>query len=235
MNLVLISEEDFIGPGRVRIEGRRFFHIVDVHRAVAGTELCVGLADGCIGTGVITSITGVSVEMDVRLDQKPPQPLPITVVLALPRPKVLRRTLAALSSLGVKRLYLINAYRVEKSYWKSPFLKKDEINRQLALGLEQARDTIMPEVLMRPLFKPFVEDELPAVMQNTIAIAAHPYASTPCPNISGRPATLVIGPEGGFIPYEIEKLHEAGFIPVTFGERILRIETALPYIIARLQ
>jgi RsmE family RNA methyltransferase len=134
----------------------------------------------------------------------------------------------------VKKIILLNCFRVEKSFWQSPFLGEEATKEQLILGLEQARDTVLPEVLLRPLFKPFVEDELPALIKETLPLVAHPHATAQCPRDVKRTVTLAIGPEGGFIPYEIEKLIACGFSPVQMGERILSVETAVPALIARL-
>ncbi len=164
----------------------------------------------------------------------PPAPLPVTLILALPRPKVLKRVLRSASAMGVKRIVLLNAFRVEKSYWGSPALASDNLREQLISGLEQARDTVIPEVLLRPLFKPFVEDELPGIAKGTVSLVAHPYASLPCPRTAEKAVTLVVGPEGGFIPYEIEKLAAAGFTAVQAGERILNVETAVPALLSLL-
>jgi len=68
----------------VRLEGRRLRHILEVHRPVKGDELRVGLADGLTGPGRITSISGVSLEMEVTLLNRPPASLPLTLILALP-------------------------------------------------------------------------------------------------------------------------------------------------------
>jgi RsmE family RNA methyltransferase len=136
--------------------------------------------------------------------------------------------------MGVKKIVLINSYRVEKSFWQSPFLEAESIRNALILGLEQARDTVMPEVLNRPRFKPFVEDELPGIIEGTLPLVAHPSATVPCPVSVNRQVTMAIGPEGGFIPYEIEKLVSCGFQSVRLGERILSVETAVPFIISKL-
>jgi RsmE family RNA methyltransferase len=101
-------------------------------------------------------------------------------------------------------------------------------------GLEQARDTILPEILLRPLFKPFMEDELPALLRDSLCLVAHPGAANTCPRAVSRPVTLSVGPEGGFIPFEIEKFRNAGFLPVHCGDRILHVETAIPSLLARL-
>jgi RsmE family RNA methyltransferase len=235
MNLILLFQEDFIdNTNVVRLQGRRLKHVLEVHRASVGDELCVGVLNGQIGIGNVTLLSQTLLEMEVRLERAPPPALPLTLILALPRPKVLRRVLRSVSAQGVKKIILLNCFRVEKSFWQSPFLNQAAINDQLMLGLEQARDTVLPEVLLRPLFKPFVEDELPEVSGGTLSLAAHPAASDPCPRDVKRAVTLAIGPEGGFIPYEMEKLVVCGFTLVQMGERILSVETAVPSLLARL-
>jgi 16S rRNA (uracil1498-N3)-methyltransferase len=235
MNLILLFPDDFSDQeNRVRLQGRRLKHVLEVHRAAIGDELCVGLAGGSIGTGKVTHLSQTVLEMEVLLDGPAPPPLPLTLVLALPRPKVLRRVLRSVSALGVKRIVLLNCFRVEKSYWQSPVLSPDVVQEELVLGLEQARDTMIPEVLFKPLFKPFVEDELPGLINKTLLFVAHPTASTLCPRDIQKAATLAIGPEGGFIPYEMDKLVQCGFTPVHMGERILSVETAVPALISRL-
>jgi len=234
MNLILLSEDDFIGANCVQLQGRRFKHIVEVHKASVGDLLSVGLIDGPIGKGTVTSLTPDAITMELHLDQQPPAQLPVTLILALPRPKVLKRVLIAASSMGVKKIFLINSFRVEKSFWKSPLLSVERMHEYLLLGLEQARDTVVPEVLLRPLFRPFVEDELPAIMEGSPAFVAHPGAEEPCPRDMKRHVILAIGPEGGFISYEIEKLASIGFIPVSLNERPLRVETIVPALLARI-
>jgi len=235
MNLILLSKDDFVeGHERVRLRGRRLRHVLEVHQASPGDELCVGLLGGVMGKGRITYLNNEYLEMDVQLGLAPPPALPVTLILALPRPKVLRRTLAAASSMGVKKIILLNSYRVEKSFWQSPVLENDSIEKQLVLGLEQARDTIMPDVVVRHLFKPFIEDELPDMIKGTIPLLAHPQASSLCPRGIEGHVTLAVGPEGGFIPYEIEKFSACGFLPVRMGERTLSVESAVPALLSRL-
>lgn len=234
MNLILLFPDDLINNERARITGRRFRHVLAVLRAGVGDELVVGLLGGRIGTGLITRIEDAVLEMDVSFDRDPPAGLPLTVVLALPRPKVLRRVLHTLAVMGVKRIVLVNAARVEKSFWQTPFLTPEAIGRQLVLGLEQSRDTSMPEVLLKPRFKPFIEDELPGMIKGSLSLVAHPGSAVTCPRDIRGPATLAVGPEGGFVLYEIEKLASLGFTPVNLGERVLNVESAIPALIGRL-
>jgi 16S rRNA (uracil1498-N3)-methyltransferase len=235
LNLILLFPEDFVGrEDHIRLRGRRLKHVLGVHRATVGDELCVGKIDGNIGYGKIVQLSESALDMEVLLNKQPPAPLPLTLLLALPRPKVLRRVLRSVSALGVKRVIFFNCFRVEKSYWQSPVLKSDLIQEQLVLGLEQARDTVLPKILFRPLFKPFVEDELPGIVKETLPLVAHPAASTSCPRDVKKRAVLAVGPEGGFIPYELDKLVQCGFMPVRMGERVLSVETAVPALISRL-
>jgi len=235
MNLILLFDDDFTHEATTaRLTGRRLRHVREIHRAEVGDTLTVGRLNGSLGTGEVLAMEKDAMELAVTLDTPPPPPLPLTLVLALPRPKVLNRVIIAATSMGVKRLVLLNAVRVEKSFWQSPRLSEENLLAQRVLGLEQAKDTRLPEILLKKRFKPFVEDELPAMADGTEKLAAHPYDAVPCPVQADGPVTLAVGPEGGFIPYEMDKLTEAGFQAVSMGERILRVESAIPALLSRL-
>lgn len=234
MNLLLLTPEDCPEPGLARISGRRLEHVREVHRAAAGDTLRVGMIDGLTGEASLLSLGREEAVLRIALDQAPPPKLPLTLLLGLPRPKMLRRILQTVATIGVARLVLVNSYRVEKSFWNSPWLEPAAMREQLVLGLEQARDTVLPEVLLEPLFKPFVEDRLPALAAGSRCLVAHPSGPSPCPVACNAPLTLAIGPEGGFLPYEIDKLGAAGFEAVHLGPRILRVETAVAALVARL-
>ncbi|WP_425913937.1 16S rRNA (uracil(1498)-N(3))-methyltransferase [Pseudomonas sp. GWSMS-1] len=234
MNLLLLEDGDFIAADRVLLSGRRLKHLQDVHRAEAGDSLRVGRLNGLMGSGQLLRLDAEQAELSVQFDQAPPEKLLLTLLLALPRPKMLRRVLQTVSSMGVPRLILLNSYRVEKSFWQTPFLEPAAIREQLILGLEQARDTVLPEVIIEKRFKPFVEDHLPHLAAGTLGLTGHPGDYPACPRAVEQPVTLAIGPEGGWIPYEVEKLQQAGLQPVQLGERILRVETAVTALLARL-
>jgi RsmE family RNA methyltransferase len=233
MNLILLFDDDFVDD-RVVLRGRRRDHVANVHRAAVRDELTVGVANGRIGRGEVLSIDDDAVELRVTLDSDAPPALPLTLVLALPRPKVLNRVIAAATSMGIKHIVLINAWRVEKSYWKSPRLSPENLRLQSILGLEQACDTILPRIELQRLFRPFVENELPRLAAGTRAIVAHPRASAECPRNVHDAVTLAIGPEGGFIDEEIASLQRAGLEAVTIGDRVLRVETAVAAVVGKL-
>jgi RsmE family RNA methyltransferase len=234
VNLILLFPDDFVDTNRVRLTGRRHAHVCTVQRAEVGTELRVGLLNDRVGRGRVTALTATALEMEVALAEPPPAPLPVSLLLALPRPKSLKRLLQAVTAMGVKRLTLVNSWRVEKSYWLSPTLEAGMVREHMILGLEQERDTVLPEVSLRRRFKPFVEDEVPRLIEGTVALAAHPAAPEACPRNVQQPVTLAVGPEGGFTPYEVELLCRQGFRAVTLGPRPLRVEQAIAALLGRL-
>ncbi|MBF0112428.1 MAG: 16S rRNA (uracil(1498)-N(3))-methyltransferase [Desulfamplus sp.] len=244
MNLILLFEDDFISSDRVALSGRRAEHILKVHRAKIGDRLSVGLLNSKIGEGEVIEINSfnIKVELRVKFFIEPPAPLPITLVVALPRPKMLRRILQSVSSLGVKEIYFINSWRVEKSFWSSPILEPNNLKQDLILGLEQAKDTILPNIYLKRFFKQFVDDDILQLISryqtkfnnNPLSITAHPKGVIACPQNIEQSAILAMGPEGGFIDIEIRSLEAAGFTTVNLGDRILRLETAIPFILAKL-
>jgi len=234
MNLIIIFEKDYISENRVRLSDRRLDHVLSFLKPQAGDKLKVGRLNGKKGYGLVKTLTPDCIEMEIDLSEEPPPPLDVTLVLAMPRPKAFKRILQHVTAMGVKDIYMIKTWRVEKSFWDSPALLEENLFQEMLLGLEQAGDTIMPEIHIRKLFRPFVEDELPDVVKGTMALAAHPVAEDECPRNPGLPVTLAIGPDGGFIPFEIGMLRKAGFEIVSIGQRILRVETAVTSILGRL-
>ena len=207
-------------------------HIKKVLKSSVGDKLTIGEMGGKLGKATIAKIHQNEIVLsDIILNKEPPKKLDLTVVLALPRPKVLRRLIMDMTSLGVNRLIIVNSYKTEKSYWQSPLLNR--IDEFVFEGLQQAIDTVPPVIELKKRFKPFVEDEFPALVGN--AVIAHPYAShswksyldeLKCHN-KAMPNVLCIGAEGGWIDYEVELLCKHGCEAVSLGERILRTETVV--------
>ncbi len=234
MNLLLLREDDMIGPARALIRGRQLEHLRGIRNASVGDSLAVGRINGPMGEARILTLGTEEAELGIEWTGEQPPALPLTLVLALPRPKMLRRIIQSSVAMGVKKLVLINSYKVEKSYWQTPWLEEDALNEQITLGLEQAMDTAWPEITQHRLFKPFVEDELDALAGDSRRVIAHPGTDKRCPMGIREPVTLCIGPEGGFIPYEVELIRAQGFEAVHIGPRILRTETAIPALLGRL-
>jgi 16S rRNA (uracil1498-N3)-methyltransferase len=234
MNLLLFDSTDTREGDRIVIGGRRAKHVHSTLRVEVGDSIAVGEVNGAMGTGRIVTMERSLLELEVVLDKQPPAPLPVSLVVALPRPKSLKKVLHVAASAGVKALHLIHSYKVDKSYWQSPVLRPETIREHLILGLEQGMDTMLPTVTSHRYFKPFIEDVYPELAEGKRRIIGHPKASQPCPLGINEPTILVIGPEGGFIDYEVEKFADADTQAVSLGERILRVEYAVAATLGKL-
>ena len=239
MNCILLPKNTTIISDKQQVT-----HIKEVLKSNVGDSLTIGEIDGNIGKATIAQINTHEVLLEsIILDKKPPAKLDLTIILALPRPKVLRRLIMDMTTLGVNRLIIVNSYRTQKSYWQSPLLER--IDEFIFEGLQQTIDTVPLEVEFQKRFKPFVEDDFQALLvdKNGVkeqgkAVIAHPYASLSwraylnglkCKSSHKNimPKILCIGAEGGWINYEVDLLCKHGCTSVSLGVRILRTETVV--------
>ncbi|WP_101757716.1 16S rRNA (uracil(1498)-N(3))-methyltransferase [Oceanicoccus sp. KOV_DT_Chl] len=234
MNVILFTDADKTTNNTIVLRDQRHHQILNIHGSQVGDSVKVGELNGLIGSGIIEAIDQHAVTLAVDLYQTPPVKLPLTIILALPRPKMIRRIFRTVAELGVTQLIIINSYKVEKSFWQSPAINEDKVRQYLIDGLQQSKDTVLPGIAFKPRFKPFVEDELPAIIKGTKALLAHPATGQHCPHQLDEAVTLAIGPEGGFTEYEAEKLLAIGFEGIHLGERILKVENALTTLVAKL-
>lgn len=237
MNVLLFRSSELRSDGTLVLDDRRADHLINILKVGPNQEIKAGLVNGLLGTAKVKKVFSVGepqVELSWTPVCDPPESLDCKLVLALPRPKMMRRVIQTVASLGVKEIHLINSWRVDKSYWQSPMISEFALTEQLLLGLEQAIDTIVPKIYKHRLFKPFAEDVLPSLVDDRLAVVAHPYNSKQCPVNTKQRSLIAIGPEGGFIDFEMDLLLRAGLQSVSLGPRILKVETAVPAIISRL-
>lgn len=234
MNLLLLNENDFIDTDHAAIDGRRAEHALSILKTAPGGTIRTGIVDGNIGTSTVTDINNGRITMAVSCHEPPPPPLPVTLICAMQRPKTFRKLLQCGAAMGVKKFIVIECWKVDKSYWDSPVLKPESLREQFLLGLEQGRDTVMPELEIRRRFRPFAEDELPGLAAGRLALVAHPDGDIRCPTGIDRETLLAIGPEGGFTDYEVGKFKDTGFTPINMGPRIMRTEFALAALLGKI-
>jgi len=234
MNVVLIHESEIIDQTSVTLKDYRAKHLVKVLKGEVGDSLRVGVLDGDLGSGKILKIQKkypFSVELQLEFVTKPPDKAPIDLILALPRPIMFRRILSQATALGVGTLHVINAARVEKSFWDAGLIEENQYMEHIIHGLEQAVDTIPPKIIFHRRFKPFIEDFVPQVSQNYgCMLVAHPADSAKLHEVvacAEEKILVAIGPEGGWVDYEEDKFREASFHGFTLGKRILKVDTAV--------
>ena len=238
MNLILLSPDE-IDQQTVVLTDRRAKHISTVLRNKAGDTVRVGIINGAMGKGVIEEINRHRVVLRLTINKTPTLIPPTDLILAVPRPIMLKRILAQAASMGVARIMLIKAKRVEKSFFSSTIIKEEAFLEPLLLGLEQAIATKVPEISLHNRFLPFIEDELPSILTEcSTRMLAHPdtkkniAASCTLP-LNGR-AIIAIGPEGGWVDFEVDKFKNQGFTTFSMGPRILRVDTAVPALLSQI-
>ena len=228
MNIILLKpSDDWLKEDVVRLVGRRANHIRQQLKAVLGQTVRVGLMSGHQGRAEITALDAGAVELMVALDQPPPPRHCFEVVLASPWPIMLRRIFCTAAEFGIGHLHLINSARVEKSFWQTPLLKRAEVAEALQAGMERARDTMAPQVHLHQRFRPFVEDELTALCAGRPCWISDQGAPQALASVPAGQAVVMVGPEGGFVPFEIELACAVVAQRVHLGERTLSVDTAL--------
>jgi 16S rRNA (uracil1498-N3)-methyltransferase len=241
LNLIVLEPGDFVSDVLVRIVDRRLLHVRQQIRARVGDRLRVGLLDEGdgppapnLGHGEVLRCDAEALELRIELGQPPPPPSSITLALALSRPPTIEKVLSQATAMGIKRFLFFHSRRVEKSYWDATAFEPAALRRQLLLGLEQCVDTVLPRIELHRHFRPFVEDRLAPIRATQPVLVADPEGTQSCPRARPGPLCLVLGPEGGFIPFERERFAALGDQLVHFGPRILRVETAAVALLARL-
>ena len=236
MNLILLDERDRLDAGRVTLADGRAAHVLNVLKVTPGQTVRVGSLDGPLGVGTVESVGVGRVTMRCVFEaQAPPRPR-VDLLLALPRPKVMRRLWAQLAALGVGRIILTNAERVERPYFDTHVLAEAHFRPLLVEGLQQARDTRLPAVSIHRQFKVLVEDHLDGFSDEALRLVADPLAATSVASAIGdrqdRRVLIAIGPEGGWNAFELALLQAHGFRSVGLGPRTLRVDTACTALLA---
>ena len=236
MNRIILTSDELLPDGTVTLTDFRAEHIRTVLKARVGDDVRTGLLNGLIGTSRVERLDEQAVVLRTEHDEQAPEPW-FDLILAAPRPKVLKRLWPQLAALGAGRIVILNAFKVEKCYFSSQWLDPAYYTPLLMEGLMQASTTRLPEVQIKQRFKPFIEDELDACFPKALRLLAHPgkAAGQEWALLEGQRPLLAVGPEGGWTDYELDMFLTRGFNPFSLGLRPLRTDTATIALIAVMQ
>jgi len=229
----ILFESSEIADGVATCSDARAEHILAVLHGEVGQTLKTGELDGRIGTGEIVSIEGRTVAVKVSHTEESLRPW-CDLVLAPPRPRVMKRLLPQLASLGVGTIVLVGAKKVEKDFWGATLLKEENYRPHLVDGLMQAGTSVVPRMETRRNFRRFVGDELDSLFPTANRVVGHPGGAPNAPAQKPGRLLLAVGPEGGWTDDEVSLLESHGFSRYSLGSRILRTDTALVALLARL-
>jgi RsmE family RNA methyltransferase len=232
VNLLLVEAGEVVASGReegvVTVGGRRGLHLRGVLGATIGSRVRAGIVGGGIGTAEVIADDGVQFALRLAITEPAPAPMPVELVLAVPRPKVLTRTIEMIASFAVERVALTNAWRVDKSYLSSPRLEPEALAEATRIGAEQGVTTHLPAITLHRRLMELLDTRWPASQRDdTLRMIAHPTGTPIERAVRSGPITLAIGPEGGWIQRELDTFVERGFELVSLGAPILRVETAV--------
>lgn len=233
MNLIILFEKDFVHKDHILLKDARVQHIHTILKASPGKKLRVGLMNGKIGTGEVIHSSKEKIEMVVQLNEPSPPSLPIHLILALPRPQTLKKVLETISTFGIQKLTLINAARVEQSFFESTLLKNDNYLKHVYLGLEQGMRTEPPLIEIQKSW-----DCLKNINASFQFIADPSAQKTFCDfpiSKFRKDVAIAIGPEGGWIDSEIKKLNLSGFEVVSLGKTLHRVENAVTAALSQIE
>jgi len=236
VNLLLVEPTEVASDGTVVLDDRRADHLRGVIGATLGQTVRAGIVGGGIGTAEVTADDGTAMTLRLELTVAPSPPLPIELVLAIPRPKVLSRVIETAAAFGVERVDLTNAWRVDKSYLASPRLETDSLQRALRLGAEQGATTHIPRLAIHERLMSLLDSRWPADAPGPppTRLLAHPGAPPIEQADLAWPLAIAVGPEGGWIQREVDTFVERGFTPVSLGSPILRVEAVVPAMLGQL-
>jgi RsmE family RNA methyltransferase len=236
VNLILLEPGEIDAAGDVALCGARATHLLKVLHVEAGHQVRVGVVDGPRGAATVRSIGDETVALRCELEAETPPRPNVDLLLAVPRPKVLRRLWAQIAALGAGQIILTNAEKVERNYFDTHILAPETYRPLLIEGLQQARDTRVPVVSIHRQFKVLIEDQLDALFGSGLRVVADPSAVTPLTGVvrssTGARMLLAIGPEGGWNAFELGLLRAHGFQPAGMGPRTLRTDTACVALLA---
>lgn len=230
MNLILFEPSDVAADGRVVAAGVRAKHLLNVLKVSPGHQVRVGIIDGPMGVATVAAADADVVTLDCAFESAIPERPHVDVLLAVPRPKVLRRLWAQLAALGVGQVILTNAEKVERDYFDSHVMHEAGYRPLLIEGLQQARDTRVPMVSIHKQFRVLLEDELDRLFPAGSRLVAHPGGhrsfQAALEPADGQRVLVAIGPEGGWNEFELGLLERYGFVRAGLGGRTLATTTA---------
>lgn len=211
-------------------------HILNVLHGEVGQTLKTGELDGFVGSAEIVSVRSEhprSVTLKVHHASPSLQPW-FDLILAPPRPRVFKRLLPQLVQLGVGKIVLVGARKVEKDFWGATILQPENHKPIVIDALMQAGTAAVPEILIRRSFRKFVEEELDDMFPASERIVGHPGSADVTSLVpAGRPL-VAIGPEGGWTDEEVALLGSKNFALYSLGGRIFKTDTAAVALISRL-
>lgn len=231
MNCLLVLPSELHSATFAVLLGSRAQHAIGLHALAAGLRVRAAVLGGKRGSAVVKSANSERVELELELPLDPFPRRDLRWIVGISRPPTIKKVVQLAAVLGVARLDFLRTSNTEKSYLQSPALTPDNLQAEVLKGLEQSGDSLAPDIEVHRYFKPFIEDRLREVCADSWKVIADTRATKPFSALSPSKAavSLAVGPEAGWSEQEVALFTDAGFEVAHFGERAVRVETAVLY------
>lgn len=231
-SLYLREDLESVEPGaRLTLTGAEARHAATVNRTRPGQTLLIGNGRGLVASGEVLVSTGAELTIEVAWVRLEERPLPrITLVQALAKGDRDELAIQAATELGVDRVVPWSASR-SVSRWEGAKIAKGR-ERWSTIVREAAKQSIrawVPEV-----GELTTTAGVAALAADADVLVLEPTGEAALTSVTPgeRGLVLVVGPEGGIAPGELETLLRAGARVVRLGDTVLRTSTAGPAALA---
>jgi 16S rRNA (uracil1498-N3)-methyltransferase len=242
-----LNEElsDAVVGDTAAITGSEARHAVTVGRTRIGELLAIGNGSGLIATGAVVAAGPTELAIEVETVELTPRSSPaIWLAQALAKGDRDELAIQAATELGVDGVIPWSASR-SVSRWEGAKVGKGH-ERWSAIVREASKQSVrawLPEVGALVGTKQLAALASTAQIIVLDPLASHPLSqfaptfagtdisdsqTSPGPALGPRDVVLVVGPEGGIAPHELDLLYGAGAIGARLGGTILRTSTAGP-------
>lgn len=222
MNLILFEPTELERP--LPRSDRRARHIVEILRRTVGDSVDAAIVNGPRGKATVVGVDDAALMLAFAPIHPPSPPVPIALLVGLPRPQTARDILRDATTLGVGAIHFVRTEKSDASYAQSTLWSSGEWRRQVLAGAEQAFDSRVPDITCGQSLA-----EVLAVDHSAQRIGIDNYeATSPLSELAHLSAavTMAIGPERGWAAADRASLRAHGFQLMHLGTRVLRTETA---------
>lgn len=150
--------------------------------------------------------------------------VPLSLIVGLSRPQTVKKVIQAAGLFGIESVIFLSSENGEKSYLQSHSLLPKEIHQELILAIEQSCDTRIPTVSVISSLK-HVDTDFKTSQRFLFDI--HGRSLKEIKLIPNSQCIVSIGPEAGWSDKEKDFFVKHDFVSHSFGERVLRVETAV--------
>lgn len=247
MNSIVVLPDEVRDGSVAVLVGPRARYALDTHRVREGQSLKVAVMHGRRGEGRVLSASSEEVSIALTLSEAGLSTLPISLLVGVSRPQTVKKVIQSAVMFGVSSLHFVRSEKGEKSYLQSRSLDEDQIEEEVIKAMEQVWDSRRPEIQTHRALSYFVEHKLPSVVDDTLRVGggsqihkllAHPGGAPlgrdDSARFQGASSVIAIGPERGWSESEVVMFEELGFQKVGLGERVVRVELAIVFLLGQL-